>query len=1036
MNIIRTAMTAVLFLFISSVTFSTEESGRVVTQLDGFNDISKWTSARDESRINSEFGNYRFTAVPGAGRSGKGMRWDFKVITPKQSYSDLYGNFQIEEPFDRISIRVRNAAKKPISFWIKLIEEDGSDFAAGLPGVPIGNTDDWQRIEFSLDKYHVASWSKDENNTLDFPLKNVVLVATGVKPGEDYSLDFDDLEISCPGPEKVNLMKLEGPASVKAGSEISIRLTLAAGEPLRGDYKLSVMCTRDGKTVKMWQVEPPLSTSRWKPGEAVEMPPVMMHLPLFATAGTYEVHARLGWTKLARDGKETLMQFAVEPRKSGPIPKVAIRPHNGVPTLFINDKPNAAMTYMTYNRQEHKYFRDFGEAGVDLATFSATSDYSYYSLAPPTWLAPDIFDFSHFDDRIIAILEANPNAYLFPRIYISAPPWWCEAYPDEVAKQAEIVPSKGDHFSGKPFATPASEKWRKDTAMALRKFIEHIRSSPYADRVIGYHIASLHTEEWFYHNFWGNPPSYWGYSKPDIESFRKWLKKRYGNIEALRRAWHDGKVDFSAVVPPRKAERLSTDLGFFRDPAKSRRIIDFYIYYNDIMVDTIEYFARVVKEATNRESIFGVFYGYVFELSGSPEGGHMALERLLRSPDVDFLTAPSSYAFRALGTGCSTFMSLTEAIKLHGKLWFNENDYRTHLMPQKKGVFDAIDLNNLDESISIQKRELGLVLSLGTGMWWFDMGGGWYDEPGFMKAIAEMNDVGERSIAFDRSSAAEIAVVVDEESMCFGDGKGRFANLLLGQQRKELHRLGAPFDFVFLSDLESLRPYKMYIFLNTFKLDQTQRGMIDKTVKKDGKVVVWVYASGFVDGTLSDEGITQTTGIKVTYTNDHRAVKIKITDKDDDLTKGAPEDTRWGSGDKLAPIFYCTDKSAKVLGMIDGFESPGLAVKRFPEWTSVYCAAPNLPWWLLRSMAKSAGVHIYNDAGDVMYLNKSFLTIHANEAGQRILRFSKPVSLFEVFERRQVATDVMEVKVDLPAKHTAIYLLGTAEQWKKAGKGD
>ncbi len=1034
MSIIRTAITAFLVLFAANLTFSAEDGGRIVTRLDGFNDTSKWTSARDTSRLSQEFGNYRFTAVPEAGRSGHGMRWEFKAI--KQSFSDLYGDFLIREPFDRLSIWVRNPQKKPLSFWIKLVEEDGSDFAPALPGVPIGNTGDWQRIEFSLDKYHVASWSKDENSALDFPLKNIVLVVNDVKPGEDYSLDFDDMAVSCPGPEKISLVKFDGPVSVKAGSDMPLRFTLAAAEPLRSDYKLSITCARDGKTVKTWQVEPSVPTDRWKPGEAMEMPAVTMHFPLFAAAGTYEVYARLGWTKLAREGKESLLQFAVEPRKPGPIPKADIHPYNGVPTLFINGKPNAAMTYMTYNRHETKYFRDFGEAGVNLATFSATSDHSYYNLAPDTWLAPDVFDFTQFDNRIISILEANPNAYLFPRIYISAPPWWCKAHPDEVARQADESIVKGEHFSGKLFATPASEKWRQDTAMALRKFIEHVRSSPYADRVIGYHIASLHTEEWFYHNFWNNPPSYWGYSKPDVESFRKWLEKRYGNVEALRRAWHDDKVDFAVAAPPTKDARINADLGFFRDPSKSRRTIDFYIYYNDIIVDTIEYFAGVVKKATNRESLFGTFYGYMFELSGSPEGGHLAVERLLRSSDVDFLTAPSSYSTRAVGTGCSTFMSLTEAIKLHGKLWFNENDYRTHLMPQKKGVFDAIDLSNLDESIAIQKRELGLVLSLGTGMWWFDMGGGWYDEPRFMKAIAEMNDVGERSIVFDRSSPAEIAVVVDEESMCFGEGRGRLANLLLGRQRKELHCLGASFNFVFMSDLESLRPYKMYIFLNTFKLDLAQRATIDKTVKKDGKVVVWVYAPGFVDSTLSDDGIMQVTGIKVAHTNDHRTLKIKITDRDDKLTKGVPVDAKWGSGDKLAPVFYCVDEGAGVLGTIEGLERPGLAVKRLPEWISVYCAAPNLPWWLLQSIARSASVHIFNEGGDVMYMNKSFLTIHSNEAGQRILRFPKPVSLFEVFERRQTAANATEVKVDLPAKHTAIYFIGTADQWEKARKTD
>ncbi len=998
--------------------------------IDDFGDVSRWNAARDAQRLRNEYDYYRFTSSPASGRSGNGLRWEIK---PKLGYADIYGDFVIDEPFEKISIWVRNAARKPILFWMKLVEEDGSDYRTEPLGAPIGGTADWQRIEFKASQYQVAQWSKDENNSLDFPLKHVVLVVNGLSAGEEYHLDFDDLEVSRPTPEKVALVKAEGPGSVNAGDTASVRLTLSAGEPLRADYALALWCLRDGKVYRRWQVQPSVPTSRWKPGEAVEMPAVALTFPRFGGGGVYEMHARLGWTRLTgMDGKEAVMQFELKARRPGPIPKAEVRPHTGVPTLFINGKPNAGMTYMTYNRQEPRYFGDFGKAGVNLATFSATSDFSFYNLAPPTWLARDVFDYSGFDKRITSILDANPDALLFPRVYVSAPPWWCKENPDEVARQADETNVKGPHFKDQPFASPASEKWRTDTAAALRRFITHVRSSPYADRVIGYHVASLHTEEWFYHNFWANPPSYWGYGKADIEGYRAWLRRRYETVKRLRRAWGDPKADFDTAGVPTMAERKSTDLSFFRDPVKSRRTIDFYLYYNDIIADTIEYFARVVKEATNRESLFGVFYGYLFELSGSPESGHLALQRLLRSPDVDFFTAPSSYCFRPLGAGCSAFMSATEAIKLHGKLWFDENDYRTHLVRQKKTDFDYVALKDVSESVEVQKRELAHVLSLGTAMWWFDMGGGWYDEAGFMKAISEMNDAATRSISFDRSSVAEIAVVVDEESMCYGEGRGRLGNLLLNRQRGQLHRMGAPFDTVFLNDLEKVRPYKLYVFLNAFKLDAAQRAMVDGVVKRDGRTALWVYAPGFVGETLSDEGVSSLTGIRIVHLNERRALKVKMADVSDEAAKGIPPGAGWGDDAPIGPVFHCDDPAAVSLGVIEGLGKTGLAVKRFPAWTSVYCAAPNLPSWLLRAVARSAGVAIYSDGEDVMYINKSFLGIHTNEAGLRTLRFPRPVSLFEVFEKKQVATDAVEVKLELPARHTALYFLGAAEAWQKA----
>jgi hypothetical protein len=217
-------------------------------------------------------------------------------------------------------------------------------------------------------------------------------------------------------------------------------------------------------------------------------------------------------------------------------------------------------------------------------------------------------------------------------------------------------------------------------------------------------------------------------------------------------------------------------------------------------------------------------------------------------------------------------------------------------------------------------------------------------------------------------------------------------------------------------------------------VDVGQRAAIENVVKRDGKVAVWVYAPGFVGETLSDEGVSSLTGIKVAHLDGPQALRVKITDAGDALVKDAPQAVVWGDDAKIAPVFYCTDESAKALGVLDGVGRTGLAVRRFPEWTSVYCAAPNLPAWLLRDIAKCAGVHIFNEADDVLYANRSFLGIHTNEAGPRVLRFARPTSLYEVFEKRQVATDAIEVKVELPARHTAFYFLGTGEQWEGASR--
>jgi hypothetical protein len=987
----------------------------------------RWTSTRDSKRLGGENHYYRFFAAQDT-RFGQVLRWEFQIRRPEQGFNDLFSLFPIDRPFDEIRMWVRNNGTQPVKFFVKLVDADDGEFAPRPLGVRLEARPEWQQVVFRAGQFATAPWYRGRVAPLEPPIKSLVLVVVDVKAEEKHQFDFAGLELMPARPKRIRVLEVKAPDALEAGQDFQARLALSADEPLADEpLVLSLVC--GSQLYRKWREPLPKPTHEWRPGERIQLTTAPIHFPRYAPGGRYTLQARLGWTTLARNADTgSLASVEIHGRRPGPLPKAEVRPHNGVPTLWINGVPDSGMCFMTYNQREPKYFADFGRAGVNLATFSATSDYSYYSLAPPTWLAPGVFDYGRFDERIGAILEANPQAWIFPRIYLAAPPWWAEKNPDEMAAEADHWSTDEARDRGKPFASPASKKWRADTAEALRRFIEHVRAAPYADRVIGYHIASLHTEEWFWHGFWLNPPSYWGYDRPSREAFREFLRRRYPDVAALRAAWNDPRVDFDSADVPSKQQRATADLGFFRDPAKSRPVIDFYRFYNELVVETIEYFARVVKGTAGRDKLCGAFYGYMFELAGSPESGHMALERLLRSPDVDFLCAPSCYNFRELGTGTSVFMSLTESIRHHGKLWFDENDYRTHRV---KDHAYRMPTSSLAESLAIQRRELAYVISQGAAMWWFDMSGGWYDEPPFMAEIARFNHVAQRSIDFDRSSAAEIAVVLDEESMDYRQSRGRLAEQLIDAQRLSLQRIGAPYDGVLLNDLATLRPYKLYIFLNTIRVTPQQRAVIDRVVRRAGRTALWVYGPGFVGEKLTEEGISSLVGMKIGRIDEAQPVRVQVAQTSDVVTRDRPVEAKWGDSHKIQPVFFCDDPAATPLGTIEGLGKTGLAVRRFGDWTSVWAAAPNLPAWLLRSIARSAGVHVFSAADDALYANRSFLAIHTNAAGPRRLQFAAPTSLYEVLDGRQVARDATEVTVDLPAQHTALYFLGTGERWNR-----
>ena len=705
---------------------------------------------------------------------------------------------------------------------------------------------------------------------------------------------------------------------------------------------------------------------------------------------------------------------------------VEVRPHNGVPTLFLHGKPNASMTYMTY-KPRMKHFASFGKAGVDLASFSATSDFSHYGLAPPVWIAPEQFDYSTFDRRVLLILEANPKAYLLPRVYISSPPWWDKQHPEELVVWHDGSRDQMQTGGKRTVPSWASEKWRKDTGEALRRFIRHVQSMPYADRFIGYLVTSGGTEEWYYWNNWTE--IFADYSEPQRKAFTGYLRKKYGNEAALRRAWRDDNATFDTVQIPTREARLGPE--GLRDPQHEMPVIDYYAFHSALVADVIGYFAQIVKEETKGQKLYGTFYGYIFSMSwykyGLLNSGHLALARVLTNPNVDFIASPTGYHARALDGGASCWMTTIGSVKLHEKLWINENDVRTHNTPENAGFGRTADVT---DTRNLQLRELAMVLGDGTGMWWFDMGGGWYDDKPTMDAIVQMNAIAEESVKQDRSSCAEIAVLVDERSMFFCRLGYSLDRPLLYEQNLQLHKIGAPVDLFLLSDLEAIRNYKMYVFLNAFCLDDAQRELIRRRIRQKGAVSLFVYAPGVFRPDGSAGNPASLLGIRLARTDSPAKCRVNVGQNAAQSVPGLPQ-TQYGSAEPFAPLFYIDDLSATALGTLNGTERIGLAMKSLEQGgTVVYSAATNLPAAVLRAFARKAGVHVYLDTDEPVYGNCSYLGFTAYKAGKRTLRLPWRMPVYDLYEQRLLSEGTQEIVFELPAKTTKLLLLKNPQDFQ------
>ena len=80
---------------------------------------------------------------------------------------------------------------------------------------------------------------------------------------------------------------------------------------------------------------------------------------------------------------------------------------------------------------------------------------------------------------------------------------------------------------------------------------------------------------------------------------------------------------------------------------------------------------------------------------------------------------------------------------------------------------------------------------------------------------------------------------------------------------------------------------------------------------------------------------------------------------------------------------------------------------------------------MLRGIARFAGVHLYNEDGDVLYATPELLSVHTVAGGPRKFKLPKPVEVvYDLFAERIVAHHTAEFQVELAPASTALYFTG------------
>lgn len=654
---------------------------------------------------------------------------------------------------------------------------------------------------------------------------------------------------------------------------------------------------------------------------------------------------------------------------------------NGRPTMFINGKPRFPMAFISYLPEQFRY-RNMAEAGIHFFSLSVTLGDRWFNCNNPKvrlpkkglWRGPGKIDFAPLEESIKEILKVDPNAYIFPRIYCDSPEWWDELHPEELNILSDGTPLR-QSFS--------SLRWREDTAEILKEIARFVAKAPWGDRIIGYHIAAGGTEEWAHNRL---PGTYGDYSPCAQRRFREWMKERYGIERDIR--------------IPSVEERKRGDLGDFLDPEKSRLVIAYNEFYSNEIVDSALHLCKAVKEETNGNLLTGVFYGYTL-VPWFKDNGHLALSRLLGSPYIDFISCTNGAGkFTSLGEHDMHFLFETDSIQKAGKLIYYEADTRTCHSQWVSKLRPDIDpegsYNNegwfgpptIEGSLELLKAVFSRVLITGSALWWFDLWGGWYDDKRILDLFAELQKIGDESLGLSRKSISQIAVIVDEKSLHYLPTGCSFN--WIRSQMHEIGRIGGPYEIYLLDDLEriDLSRFRMVIFLNAFALSGNEREVIRQRYTSGDRLLLWLYAPGFINGSsISADNISSLLNMEIgmgeiPFDLD---IKVKLPGKGVLTYKGA----------KTSPSIWVEPGTQTDYGWV----SDGRAVlsedRGRDHWNVIACVPP-IPWTVIQYFAHKAGVHIFSEAGDIVYANKDYLAISAAKPGIRKIELPEEVYLKEL----------------------------------------
>tara|TARA_B100000609_G_C17221821_1_gene440682 strand:+ start:6346 stop:9162 length:2817 start_codon:yes stop_codon:yes gene_type:complete len=645
------------------------------------------------------------------------------------------------------------------------------------------------------------------------------------------------------------------------------------------------------------------------------------------------------------------------------------------------------------------------------------------------------------DRSIRRALAVNPDLYLILSLSVSPYRGWGRRYPSEVAqnergqravcKYSHHVAFRNKLRGDKEYFCPSlySTVFQNEAKAAVIQLIKDLKKKPYYRAVVGFFLAGGDDGQW---SPWARSGAHQlsDYSPAAQSGFRRWMKKRYKNIRSFQSSARSKKIrSFGAMQIPSVAQRLGRRKVLF-SPSRDRLVIDAETYLCEERFRTLLSVAKAVKVHAGKRVVVGSYFqDMVYGRNHANACSHVRL----RSPYLDYFVAPLDYGLTRRPGWIGGLSVAHSSMKLHNKLFLQELDFRTKVSTYVNDEYDHFVIGRLNDARSfhaVNRRETALMKILGMGQWYYSLAGGSfhakYAKVGIKESVRLFHQEQSHSTSLVRP---QVAVIVDGDSAMFVPRSKFAVNVSPSTRgmRSALWLSGVPFSVYDIRDLARIpvSQYKVFVFANSTMLQRWQRQWIRKHLKRNGRVLVWMHSTGYINSAgASLRHMRSLTGQRIRVVKTFRPLSVNMSNIQKGVWRGM--NARQGVVGYVPSgwEFFVSDPKSLVLGRYSKGNRPAITLKKMSGWTSLFIGAPGgLGPDLLHRIASYAGARTLGSAGNLLATNGRLFLLHGVRGGKVTVRLPFRCDVHDAFTNARFASKARTLTLRLTPKQTIVLRL-------------